>query len=161
MIKKLKFVHFYLFFSVAIIATIILTRVAFSQEAAPVLGDKEIFAQILEQISLLGGAGWMAKVSASCLILVSFMKISFLKPLWDKMGWRKILAAPILSLIAGILILKPITLAGILAYISSGMGAIILHELLDAIKLIPGIGGIALSIVDFLKKALYAPKDNS
>lgn len=127
---------------------------------AQVIEPMDFFTQVLNAIKSFGGLPWMGKVSSLVLILVSSMKVSFLKPMWDKLGAAKAWAGPVLGLIGGILSLGMdgnITLAGVLAYVSSGAGALILHELLDTVKAIPGLGSMYVAVIDYIKSKLGAP----
>lgn len=127
---------------------------AFADEV--VVSPQDFFAQVLEAIRTFGGLSVMAKISAVVMIIISSMKVSFFRELiWDKLGALQTWVAPILGLIAGILGLgngdAPITLASVMAYVAAGGGAIILHELLDSIKAIPGIGQVYISMINLIQ----------
>ena len=150
--KKFLFLVFSAFF--------FLGATAFAQdvEVPPV----DFLNQILELIQDFGGLSWLAKIAAVLAIIISSMKVSFLKVYWDKLGEAKVWAAPILSVAFGIISLgvsdgSEITWAGVFAYMTAGAGAIFLHEILDSVKAIPGIGSIWVSIIDFIKIVLRAP----
>lgn len=115
----------------------------------------DFLAQVLEFIKTFGGLPSVAKISGVILLLIASMKVSVIRSyVWDRLGAFKAFAAPTLGLIAGVISLETITLPGLATYLFAGAGAIILHEILDAVKSIPGIGAIYVSIIDFIKKIL-------
>lgn len=124
--------------------------------ATPSDGDQ--LKAILDAVQKFGGAPWVMKIALICLILTALMKVSFLQPLWAKLGAFQAMVAPLLAAIGGIISMSPITLPGVLAYLSAGAGAIVLHELLDASKGIPGIGAGYVSAINFVEGILGAPK---
>jgi hypothetical protein len=88
------------------------------------------------------------------------MKVSSLSSFWDKLGSAKVWLAPILGLVLGILLLGTngqISLAGIFAYIGSGAGAILLHQLLDSLKNAPWIGPAYVGIINIIEGVLPGP----
>lgn len=136
------------------------TIIAFAQDA---VAPQDFLSQVLKFIQSWGGIPMMAKVAGVILLLVASMKVSFLKPYWDKLGSLQAWVAPILGLIAGILGLgsggAPITLASIFAYMSAGAGAVVLHELLDTVKAVPGIGPLWVSVIAIIESSLGGTKD--
>lgn len=123
-----------------------------------VVAPQDFLVLVLDAIKGFGGLSWVLKISVIITILISSMKVSFLNQmLWSKLGAFKAWAAPILGLIAGILSLAQggeITLVAVFAYISAGAGAIILHEILDSVKSLPGIGASWLWIIELISAAL-------
>lgn len=117
----------------------------------------QFLADVLAAIKAFGGLGWAGKVASICLLLVASMKVSFMRPLWDKLGGAKVFVAPALALIGGILSMPSITGAGVVAYILAGAGAIAMHQILDAIKAIPGIGSMYVAIIDLVSSLLRKP----
>jgi len=114
---------------------------------------QDFLAQVLLAVKEFGGLPWMAKISMIIMLLVGSMKVTFLRGLiWDRLGAAKAWVALILGLIAGILNLEVITLPGVLAYIGAGAGAIILHQLLDLVKALPGISPFWIMIIDLIAK---------
>ncbi len=132
--------------------------------AAPASGDSApFFAQVLEAIQKMGGLPTLLKVSTVILLLVASMKVSFLNDLiWSKLGPYKSLAGTALGLIAGLVGLfgggAPVTIASVFAYLGAGVGATGLHELLDDIKALPGIGPVYLSIISMIESVLGGAK---
>lgn len=110
-----------------------------------------------DTIHAWGGLGWQLKIAAVILLLVASMKVSFLSKYWDKLGEAQALLAPALGLVGGILELAyqhAISLPGALAYLSAGAGALLLHELLDAVKAIPGLGAGYVALISAVEGAL-------
>lgn len=114
---------------------------------------QDFLTLVLDTVKNFGGLPWMGKVAAICFVLVGSMKVTFLRGLiWDRLGSAKAWAAPILALIGGILSLEQITLPAVLAYMGAGAGAIILHQLLDLVKALPGIGRFWIMVIDMIAK---------
>lgn len=130
--------------------------------AAPEIPVTDFFTQVFEAIKGFGGFSWWMKISAICLLLVSSMRVSILKPLWDKLGAAKIALAPLLAMIIGVVSLASvdgkISGAAVMAYLLAGGGSIILHQLLDAIKELPMVGPKYDAWIDVLKSLLGAKK---
>ena len=134
------------------------TCYAFAQDVAPV----DFFTQVLTAIKTFGGLSWVLKISSIVTLLIASMKVSFLNQyLWTKLGAAQAWVAPILGLIAGILSLmsggQPLSIAALLAYLSAGSGAIILHELLDSLKALPGLGAIYVAAINVIENVLGGP----
>jgi len=130
-------------------------------EAVADLASPVFLAQVFEMVNSFGGMPWTLRVAAVIMLLVASMKVSFARPLWDKLGKFKSLVAPLSGLVAGLLILGSsgsLTLAGAIAYMFAGAGAIILHELLDSIKGLPGLGKMYIAVIEFLQGLLKKPK---
>jgi len=132
----------------------LMPALAFAEgEAAPM----DFLAQVFAAIKAMGGLPWAGKVAAICLLLVASMKVSFIAPLWDKLGAAKVFVAPALALIGGLLSMDVITLPGAMAYIMAGAGAIAMHQILDAIKAIPGLGAMYVAVIDLISGLLRKP----
>ena len=128
----------------------------------PTMSLDQFLALVLEKMKGFGGIPWTLKIAAILMILLGTLKVSFARPVWDKLGPYKALAAPVLSLLIGIISLganpnQMITGPGVVAYLFAGAGAIVLHELIDAIKSIPGIGPTYLNILVFMQTFLKKP----
>lgn len=134
---------------------------AFADES--VMEPQDFFAQMMTAIQGFGGLSTMLKISAIITLVVSSMKVSFLNALvWSKLGNAKAWVAPVLGLIAGVLGLgadgNPITVASVMAYVAAGGGAVILHELLDTIKAVPGLGPAYIGIISMIQATLGGAK---
>src|SRR5258708_6052400 len=128
---------------------------AFPQDSS-VVAPQDFFAHVLQAVQDMGGLATLGKISAVILLLVASMKVTFLKNLiWSKLGSWQALVAPALGLIAGILGLgnhgAAITFASVMAYFASGVGAVGLHELLDVVKAIPGLGPIWVTVISIIE----------
>lgn len=118
--------------------------------------------QVLDFIKGFGGLSWFGKLSGILLIVVASMKVSFLNDLiWSKLGALQAWLAPLLGLLTGIVSLlaggQPITLAALTAYLAAGAGAVALHQLLDTLKVVPGLGSVWVSIINVIESALGGP----
>lgn len=126
------------------------------------LAQNEDVLTFFTQVSMLvenwGGYTWMLKVGGVITVIISAVKVSFIRPLWDKLGEAKFWLAPLLGLAAGLMSMgTELTWASAFAYMQAGAGAVILHELLDMVKKIPGIGSVWVSVIDIIKIMLKAP----
>src|SRR4051812_33026890 len=108
-----------------------------------------LFDQVLSLIYAWGGIPFTLKVSGIILVVVSMLKVTAFRPMWDFLGPCKAFLCAFLALLGGIFSLgQNMTAAGILAYLFSGAGAVVLHEMLDQVKLIPGIGPQYIMIIN-------------
>lgn len=116
----------------------------------------DMLSQALETIRSLGGLPWAGKIAAIVMLLVGSMKVDGMRKLvWDKLPLSvQPFLAPILGLLVGILNLHPITLAGVMAYVSAGAGAIILYELLDAVKVAEASNAAVSAVIGFIQGLL-------
>jgi hypothetical protein len=126
---------------------------------------QNLFLDMFLVMNQMGGAGTMLTISGVLTLLIASLKVSALSPLWDKLGPARVLAAPVLALGAGIAGLgangAPVTLALVLAYVSAGAGSIILHQVLDALKAVPGVGGVFCSGIEVVERLLGGTKPNT
>lgn len=128
---------------------------AFAQGAPE---DTTFFQGVADLIAAWGGFDWFARLSAILTLALSAVKTSFLRVWWDKLGDLKFWAAPVISIVVGLLSMGgSITFEAVMAYFASGLGAVALHELLDLIKKLPKIGPTWVAIIEFLKSMLGAP----
>ena len=116
----------------------------------------DFFTQLMETVKGFGGFTGVGKISAVIVLLIASMKVSFLNQmLWSKLGKIQAAVAPVLGLIGGILMAgmngKLPTPAEAMVYISAGVGAIFLHEVLDLIKMTPGIGPMWVSLINLIE----------
>lgn len=114
--------------------------------------------QVLQVVTSLGGLGWVAKVAGAITMLISSMKISWLDDLvWKKLGNGQAWVAPLLGLIGGVAAMAgqgQLTWPGIVAYVGAGSGALLLHELLDSVKALPGLGPIWVEVIAYIESRL-------
>jgi hypothetical protein len=127
-----------------------------------VVDPADFLGQVLEAIRGMGGVSMLLKISAVLVLVVSSMKVSFLNDIfWSKLGAAKVYVAPALGLLAGLLGLgahgQPVSAALVFAYLMSGGGAVFLHEILDSIKLIPGLGHVYLVLIQLIEKFAFGP----
>lgn len=116
--------------------------------------------QLMDAIKQMGGLGTMAVIASVLTLLISSMKVSALaKYTWEKLPeLAKALAAPVLALMLGVVMLgmdgKTLNLASAAAYLFAGAGAVFLHQILDGLKTIPGLGKGMQVVIDLLEAAL-------
>lgn len=149
--------HFPLIF-IAILSTF---TCGYAFADSSVVAPADFLALVMNTIQGFGGLPWIGKVSSVILLIVASMKVSFLHDLiWAKLGAAQAWLAPVLGLLAGIIAPaisgQPITLPTVMAYVSAGAGALILHELLDSVKSIPGLGATYVGIINLIESALAA-----
>lgn len=121
----------------------------------------DFLSQVLDAIKDFGGIPMVLQISVIIMLIISSMKVSLLRDLiWDRLGVLKAWVPPFLGLAAGLLGLAgdgSLTFAEAFAYMSAGAGAIILHELLNTIKAIPGLGKVYIQVIDLIQLALRPP----
>lgn len=153
--KKFSFELLSLFVATLFVGLYAVT--AFSQDAI-VTAPADFFSQVLQVVQNWGGISTMLKIASVITLIVASMKVSYLNQLiWSKLGAAQVYVAPVLGLIGGCLSLGvggPVTAASMFAYVSAGAGAVFLHEILDSIKSIPGLGSIYLTVIGLLEGAL-------
>lgn len=139
------------------ISMFLFSLVCFADDSG-ILPADQFLSQIFDLVKSFGGLSWTMKIAGIILLVIASMKVSFLKPLWDKMGFAKAIIAPALGLLAGLFSLGPqMSFAGIMAYCLAGSGAIVLHELMDGLKGIPGIGPIYVEMIEIVSKFFMKP----
>lgn len=134
---------------------------AFADSSVVTPGD--FFSQVVEAVKSFGGLSNLLRISAVVTLIIASMKVSFLNDLiWKKLGAAQVYAAPVLGLISGIIVLKSsgavLNLASVFAFITAGAGSVFLHEILDSVKAIPGLGAIYVSIIGMIEGALGGGK---
>ena len=145
----------------ALLASLI-TFVAGYAFASEVINPGDYFLQVVETVGKLGGMTQLGKVSAILLLIVASAKVSFLNELiWQKLGAAQVWVAPVLGLLAGIIGLGagdvPLTAERVIVYVSAGVGAVALHEFLDSLKAVPGIGTTYLWVIELIKSWTGGP----
>jgi hypothetical protein len=119
------------------------------------MGLDHFLAEVFSAVQGFGGLSWGGKIIVIITLLISSMKVSLLRSyVWDRLGPAKVLLAPALGLVAGLMSLDDKSLPALTAYVMAGAGAILLHQLLDALKETPYIGEKYLWLVDGAKKLL-------
>lgn len=128
---------------------------AMAQEAGNP-ADSDFFNQVLGYIGQFGGLSWMAKIAGICLLIIAATKTSFLSKYWQALpNIVQTLGAPLLALLGGFLSMgSQLSFAAAFAYAFAGGGAVIMHELLDGLKTIPGIGSIYVTIINIVESML-------
>lgn len=119
----------------------------------------DFFSQVLDVIKKIGGVSTLLKISLIITLIVSSMKVSFLNAwIWSKLGPWKVWSAPVLALIAGVLGLgaggAAITPALVFAYLTAGAGSVFMHEILDSLKAMPGLGKVYLAAIAIIESTL-------
>jgi hypothetical protein len=142
-----------------VMCALFVTGYAFAD--ATVVTPTDFLKLVSDTVQSFGGLSWMLKVAAVITVLISSMKVTFLNGLvWSKLGKAQAWVAPILGLVGGLVGLAghgPLTLQSAFAFLSAGAGAIILHELLDTVKALPGIGPVWVGLIDAIEKATGGP----
>jgi hypothetical protein len=131
-------------------------------QATDVVTMDQFSIDVLQAIQKFGGMTWLGKVASIVFLVLASMKVSFFNQIfWSKLGRLQPWMAPALGLLAGILAPavtgEAWTLSGALAYMAAGSGAIILHELLGLIKVIPGIGPVWIKVIEVLESVTGGP----
>jgi hypothetical protein len=98
------------------------------------------------------------QISAVIFLLIGLTKNSLVRPHWDKLGDAKVIAAPVLSLVAFLLLVQPFTLEAALAAVTTGAAAVYFSQVFDLIKKIPGVGPMIVMIVDLIGKIFRKPQ---
>ena len=130
--------------------------VAFAQEVE--VGFDQLATLLLSVITNWQLLGWQAGVVALLTLIVSTTKNSVLRGyIWDKLGWAKAFVAPGLGIVLYMLGMAEFSWKAALLGLTSGLGAIALHQLLDAVKGIPSVGPIWVKVIDFLGTLLKRP----
>ena len=96
-----------------------------------------------------------AKNSVLVLVVIGLLKSSAALPLWNKLGNFKVLAAPLLSMLLSLVGVNPFSMSE--SFISGAL-AIALHEMLDALKAMPGIGPKYQALIAVVERLLRSPK---
>lgn len=117
-----------------------------------------IFGQIVKLFGQWNVLSYQYKISAILLIIVSLIKHSALRPLWDKLGKYKALLAPVLSLIAFLFLVQPFTFQTFIAAITTGAAASYFSQVIKMLKDIPQLNIIMTIFSDILDFILKRPK---
>lgn len=124
-------------------------------DSAPSLPVGDFLSQVFEVVKNLGGLSWGAKIIALITLAISSLKVSALEEkVWDKLGAAKVLVAPVLGLIVGLISLPSLSGPAVIAYLMAGAGSIILHQILKAIQDMPFVGAKIKIGIYFISKLL-------
>lgn len=138
--------------------TVLFGMMAFAQEASLTIGQlidqviQEIFALKASPDKMAMGIGGLALVVR---VLLSTMKVSILRPLWDKLPDNMKNIVPVaLGFILSLLMVQPLTAQSILVACVGGSAAIPLHHLLKAVESLPGVNKSVLAVIELAQKLL-------
>lgn len=117
----------------------------------------------LDQSEKFGSFPWAAKIASLMLLVISSFKVTrggwvpVLSKLWPEADGKKPIAVLVASLVLGVLMTGAagqITMAGVLQYVGAGAGSMLIHEILDKVKLIPGLGPVYVSAIKTIEAIL-------
>ena len=128
-------------------------------------GTSAFLSLLVADIQGYGGMPWFVQVSAVILLIIASTKVNLI----NSMLWNNIPAnlqmwvGPALGALAGLFQMLATTngvfsWTALTAWALAGAGAPIIHELLDAVKLIPGIGTTYVAIINLIEDTLSAQK---
>jgi hypothetical protein len=120
----------------------------------------DITALLGQLISLIEGLGSMspqAKIAAIVLFITAVWKSSFLQPYYAALGNAANLVGPVLGLISGVLAIQPLSWGAVWTGVYGGSLAVLVVALLEAVKSIPGIGSLYVSLINWVEGLLGSP----
>lgn len=128
------------------------------QSSSSITTDQFI-ADAITAVGQFGQAGMPVglKIALITLMIIALMKVSVLSSFWAKLGNFQAILSPILAIAIGYIFYSngaPFQWSTTLAFFASGVGATGLHEVLDMIKAIPGLGSAYVSIINLIEGAL-------
>lgn len=133
---------------------VLLPIAAFAQAQAPVtlmawLGQ----ALTTVQDFISSNMTWQVKAAAVIALIISSMNVTVLNQwIWQKLGNFQIWLAPVLGLVGGLInVYNGGNWSDVLSYAVAGGGAVFVHELLDLIKVLPGIGSLWVSLINMIE----------
>lgn len=121
-------------------------------------GLSEIFTEVVKVFEDSKGLSYQYKIASVLFVSVAIFKNSDLQPYWDRLGKAKPLVAPLLSLVAFLFMVQPFTLDTALAAITTGAAAGYFAQVLDALKVVPKVGGFFVFLSDFFSNFLKNKK---
>lgn len=138
------------------------SAIAFAQ-AYPASENVEFMAWLqsaVEFVKTSKGNSWPVVVSGSLFLLVGLTKVSFLAPYWEKLGWGKAFVAPALGLVGSVLagFATGFSWQLLLVGLTTGIGAMAIADIFDAVKKIPGLGKVPMAVLSIIEKLLLKPK---
>lgn len=140
------------------LTVLVMSCVARAQDAVD-MPLQEFLSLVFKSVHEFGGLSWGLKVGAVIMLLISSMKVSLVRQwTWDKIpAGIKPMVAPILGAIAGLASLGKWDVPSIVAWAMAGAGAVLLDQILDGVKQMPGIGPKYIAVIDFISKLLKKP----
>ena len=116
---------------------------------------------LFQVVGSLKGMSVQASMIAVITLLVSSMKVTVFRQLvWDKLGGAKVLAAPVLSLlmvvIGALATGQKFSFGVLLVALTTGAGALALHEVLDAVKEMKFVKPWMKPAIEWISKTLGA-----
>jgi hypothetical protein len=118
----------------------------------------QIFQEAVGLFTNWKGLSYQYKIAGVLFILVGTAKNSVLAPHWEKLPKAiKPWVAPVLSLVAFLFMVQPFTLETALAAVATGAAAGYAAQLLDLIKMIPGVGPVIRTVIDVVGVVLKRP----
>jgi hypothetical protein len=141
---------------------IALPLVAYAQAANVPVSDwvLQLWGVIKEFIG--GGVSWQVKVAGILALIMTSMRVTFIYDLfWAKLGALTPWVGPALGLVLGVLnaLIGGGHWSDVWSYVTAGAGAIIIHDLLDLVKLIPGIGPMWVNLINIIENMPLVGKD--
>lgn len=138
---------------------------AFAQEIhavltpAPEIPVNDFLTQVMLAVKEFGGLTWGLKVGLICNLLVASSKVSAIRPFtWDKIPLStRVFVAPLLAIIGGLVALGKFDLPSLAAWAMAGGGAILLDQLLAALKEAPWVGEKYKAFIVFVSQLLRKP----
>lgn len=98
-----------------------------------------------------GGFGAIGLSIVLITLVISIVKLSFFRPLWDRLGDNKVLVAPVLSLIpifhSAFKVADGFSVSGLLLSFTVGPGSIALSKILKALRKKKGVGPVMLGMI--------------
>lgn len=141
-----------------LILTMMISTMALAVEAD--VSALDFLSQVFSVVKSLGGMAWGLKIASIMFLVVGSMKVSLIRSFtWDKIpAALKVWLAPFLSALAGLFSSGNFDKASLTAWALAGGGAVLLYQILEGVKLIPGIGPKYVSIINFIGVLLGKPK---
>jgi len=139
--------------------TVLLGGVVSLAQVAPVDPAADFLSQVSAAVQAFGGMSTLLKIASIVGLVIASLKVSALNDMiWSKLGALQAWLAPVLGLVYGLVSMaakgQPLTVAAVFAYLTAGAGAVVLHELLDTVKAIPGIGTVYVALINMIESAL-------
>jgi hypothetical protein len=116
-----------------------------------------LWGQISTLIPSLASMSPQAKVAAIVALLISVWNSSFLQPYLASLGKAANLVGPFLGVVAAVVAIQPLSWSAVWVGLSGGVLAIPVMALLDAVKVIPGVGSVYVSAINLVEGWLGAP----